>query len=468
MNVRNRALLVGLIAAMSLLSWPPAVAQSAAGQENPTKVATSARQDGDDDDDPVAPVAPEHLDGTKKCLDCHGDLLEVGRVHGPVKAGLCTSCHEQLGLLNHDFRPIQNIASSCAECHKSYIGAITHEPVMEGDCMSCHAPHSSENPFLLLEPNQASLCGRCHEDQLGTGEDFIHGPVAAGVCTLCHEPHAGNQPGLLISSKQKLCLECHVDFRAGLNAADLVHEPVGEDCSLCHDPHASDHQFQLRQGGKALCLECHLDMGQRLENAVVSHSAVTTGAECLNCHRAHHAPFPKLLGEAPMGKCLECHQQSTLRPDGSEVTAIGQKLDESGFLHGPIRDGNCTACHEPHGSVEFALLRHSYPQSFYAPYASDTYSLCTQCHEVGAFEAEETETLTEFRDGSLNLHFLHVNKDPKGRTCRACHDTHSSNMPRHMVGGVRFGKWTFPLVFEKTPSGGSCFSGCHEQRFYNR
>jgi len=42
----------------------------------------------------------------------------------------------------------------------------------------------------------------------------------------------------------------------------------------------------------------------------------------------------------------------------------------------------------------------------------------------------ETRTLTNFRDGARNLHFLHVNKAVRGRTCRACHEVHASKQPR--------------------------------------
>ncbi len=76
-----------------------------------------------------------------------------------------------------------------------------------------------------------------------------------------------------------------------------------------------------------------------------------------------------------------------------------------------------------------------------------------------------TESATDFRNGDTNLHFLHVNKE-KGRTCRACHDTHGSNRPKHVTEGVPFGSWEIPINFQETPKGGSCAPGCHAERDY--
>ena len=70
----------------------------------------------------------------------------------------------------------------------------------------------------------------------------------------------------------------------------------------------------------------------------------------------------------------------------------------------------------------------------------------------------------------MNLHYLHVNRDKKGRTCRACHETHASNAEKHIRDSVPFGKggWELPIGFEKTASGGSCSPGCHKPIGYDR
>jgi hypothetical protein len=89
------------------------------------------------------------------------------------------------------------------------------------------------------------------------------------------------------------------------------------------------------------------------------------------------------------------------------------------------------------------------------------------CHLSKVFTTEKTTTLTDFRDGDRNLHFIHVNKKTKGRTCRACHRTHASDRPMHMADKVPFGGWEIPINFKSLPKGGSCAPGCHKPRSYD-
>ena len=82
--------------------------------------------------------------------------------------------------------------------------------------------------------------------------------------------------------------------------------------------------------------------------------------------------------------------------------------------------------------------------------------------------AKETDSLTDFRDGRINLHYLHVNKAKRGRSCRACHDTHASTNPMHVRESVPFGKWQMPISFTPTKTGGTCMAGCHKKLSYDR
>ena len=72
-----------------------------------------------------------------------------------------------------------------------------------------------------------------------------------------------------------------------------------------------------------------------------------------------------------------------------------------------------------------------------------------------------------FRNGERNLHFLHVNRE-KGRSCRACHDEHASNQPKHIRESVPFGRWTMHTQYTKTETGGGCTTGCHRPYSYDR
>jgi len=113
------------------------------------------------------------------------------------------------------------------------------------------------------------------------------------------------------------------------------------------------------------------------------------------------------------------------------------------------------------------MLRKNFPPVFYAPFDIDNYELCFNCHEKTLVLDPKTTTLTGFRNGDQNLHYVHVNKK-KGRTCRACHDAHATNNPRHIRDAVPFGAWDLPVGFSISENGGSCLPGCHQKFSYDR
>lgn len=418
--------------------------------------------------DPAQDRAPKEIDPKAGCSNssCHPRVGQGKFVHGPVAVKQCTVCHKPADPTKHVFPPIRETSGTCGACHELKLRETVHKPVAEGQCTACHDPHGSEVPALLNHDTQKALCGECHEQSRGLGKKFVHGPVAAGACSLCHNPHSSFYPHLLDKKGADSCLKCHADMEQRLKGAKFWHRPVSEDCSQCHDPHASDHPFQLREDAQALCLDCHKAKKSEIESATVFHEALTTKNGCKNCHRTHASKFPKLLNRPVIDLCLGCHDRPQIRPDKTVVAAIGKELADSKFLHGPIREGNCSSCHNPHGSKNFRLLRQAYPHKFYAPFDMAIYTLCFSCHDSKVFVTRETTTLTNFRDGDRNLHFLHVNKETKGRTCRACHKTHASNRPKHMAEKVPFGGWDIPINFESLPTGGSCAPGCHSPKTY--
>ena len=61
-----------------------------------------------------------------------------------------------------------------------------------------------------------------------------------------------------------------------------------------------------------------------------------------------------------------------------------------------------------------------------------------------------------------------MNNKTKGRSCRLCHNIHGSSNPRLIAESVPFGKWTLPLRYVKTETGGGCAPGCHKPQYYDR
>jgi predicted CXXCH cytochrome family protein len=413
---------------------------------------------------------PEKLARGQSCLECHQGLTESHNSHAPDRDGKCALCHLQVAPEKHAFSAPKEPGKVCITCHVLPPRTATHAPVAKQDCRACHTAHpNASEPYrrnMLRLPSEGALCLSCHAESGGQGHAFVHGPVAAGACMLCHVPHSSEEKKLLRKPANTTCLDCHADVHSRLESGVSRHPPVLEGCTLCHEAHASDQRFQLQKEPKKLCLDCHATLLADFEKRPVFHQALVTNEGCANCHAAHASPFPKLL-EKPVGElCLGCHSKPIDRPDGRTIAPVGHEIAGAKFVHGPIREGACDACHDPHGSATFSLLREPYPKEFYAPFRPENYGLCFRCHEGQAFTAEKTDAFTRFRDGTKNLHFLHVNRD-KGRTCRACHATHASDLPVHLAKDVPFGNWAMPIQFERLSDGGACTPGCHTRQEYH-
>jgi predicted CXXCH cytochrome family protein len=155
-------------------------------------------------------------------------------------------------------------------------------------------------------------------------------------------------------------------------------------------------------------------------------------------------------------------------PNGRTVVNMAALLKENPNHHGPIRQADCSACHNPHASGLPNLLTEAYPELFYASFNADNYKLCFRCHRSDLVSAKDGQGVTQFRNGDLNLHYVHVSKPSKGRTCRACHAVHASKSPAHIAEVVPYGNWKYKIEFEATANGGTCAPACHAARTYER
>jgi len=400
--------------------------------------------------------------------NCHPTIVDHPVTHEPVRQKQCGTCHEPDSPATHTFRLTQPVGDLCASCHALTPGLVRHRPVADGDCTACHDPHGSDHRALLVEEGAAALCSRCHEQDYQR-RLYVHGPVAAGACDVCHDPHAGADDDLLVTRADRLCITCHRAQEARGAAARHRHKPMEEGCTTCHDPHASDVRFQLHRPNRDLCIGCHGGVGAFLEAASMVHGPVNDASSCTNCHNPHFTLLPDLQKSPQPELCLACHGQPVATPQGRILPDMAALLRDNPDHHGPIDDGNCTACHHPHGGDRFGLLYLEYPAGFYAPYDPRRYDLCFSCHLPDLVRDASGAGLTGFRDGDLNLHWLHVNQE-KGRTCRACHEVHASKRPFHIRESVPFGPggWMLEINFEQSADGGSCLPGCHRQREYRR
>ena len=313
---------------------------------------------------------------------------------------------------------IDTAASCTGACHTDFFKKKhIHPAASKGTtCVKCHKPaEPNKHAFKPIPANKSELCYTCHDED-DAAKKQVHKPVQAGSCTKCHDPHQSDQAKLLKKLPPQLCFGCHDEDEF---KGKVVHGPAAEGkCLSCHHPHASENERLLVNKAPELCFSCH---AAQLKDA-----------------QGHMLPATKSLFE-----------------------------DKEAILHPPFSGGKCSLCHQPHASESGRLLNKPYPADFYARYTKDTYGVCFTCHSSKKFEEPRTLSETQFRNGNLNLHHRHVNRD-KGRSCGACHSPHGSRQPRLIHQTFPFGAKLLGLKYEKTETGGTCSTACHAPIRYDR
>ncbi len=223
---------------------------------------------------------------------------------------------------------------------------------------------------------------------------------------------------------------CHPAMATGASR-----HPLKKKCADCHQPRQDRKHPAVKKNAFTLaaapCLPCHklvLDQDHL-------HPPAAAG-DCLACHRYHAASPGLLIKDTPQALCRTCHPPVVAKDDT--------------FLHGPIKKGACDLCHRPHGSSYPNLLRANFSKAYENDYNDEQYALCFRCHKIDLLLHPKTSYNTDFRDGKTNLHYVHVNRESAGRSCKLCHETHAGRLPKLMAETVSYGAWSMPLNFEKT------------------
>ena len=294
-------------------------------------------------------------------------------------------------------------------------------------------------------------CG-CHPHK--AEKIFIHLPVKNNECPSCHKPSGQKHPkfkkeAFVMTDKGKagLCNECH----ERKDTKKHVHPPVAAgDCTDCHDPHQSDSKYQLKESGEALCYQCHDK--SKLARAF-PHQPIAAG-KCLSCHDAHQSDQKFMLKAEGQQLCMTCHDKALF---------VGKSV------HAPVAAGECSACHATHGTKLHHLLTGTVPDEMYQSFDKTNFGLCFGCHADTLADSQRTDSETNFRNGMFNLHYVHVNRADKGRSCKVCHDPHAAAQPRLISNKISgFGRWRIPIRYTKTEVGGTCVVGCHKPKSYDR
>ncbi|MHC5115216.1 MAG: cytochrome c3 family protein [Planctomycetota bacterium] len=418
----------------------------------------------------AAPDGPRHAGGTSSCVtaDCHPGYRAVEHVHRPVGEGVCTICHRLTDAEPHTFRLAAPGAELCTRCHGELEGRQhAHHDLWRDGCTVCHDPHGTGFRFMLPAARTADACETCHA-AVRHGDSDLHLPVVGESCTDCHDPH-GATDGERRTEGAELCLRCHTATRGTLHATSGGRGSAAPGrCDECHVPHGADLDATLRAPVPDLCYGCHEQTRERTLTAKRTHAATSGPDWCLECHDPHAPAASFGLRSDPLTLCGSCHGVPITTEEGETLEAVSSLIAASRYPHGPARHGDCGGCHSIHGSDHSGLLVLAYPSDLYTPFDLETYALCFGCHPARSVLTPRTDDLTDFRNGDLNLHYLHVNKPENGRSCRACHATHASDAPKHIRDWLRFGQWKLPIRFTLTETGGSCISGCHKPRSYDR
>ena len=405
----------------------------------------------------------KHSDPSKSCVSgqCHAKVVKHTYLHGPLLIGQCTVCHLPLPGTDHKFKLAATEETLCSTCHKHVAtkGYIQHDPVAKGKCLGCHDAHGSEQKSQVRKSPEILLCNECHNKKPVLTRKYAHKPAAEGKCLSCHRPHESQAKNLLDTSGSHLCLQqCHEKMRPVIVAGkeQKVHL-ASEDCTKCHRSHDSDYPGLLTRSAGELCLDgCHKEIKENKESSEFKHDAMTKGLACVECHRAHDNRFGRLLRKPETELCFTCHDK------------LQNQIEAAKFKHRPVSDNRCLPCHRPHGSKYSKLLFADYPSATLSAYDPAKYALCFICHKEGIVRERYVDNQTNFRNGRLNLHYLHVNRENGGFTCRACHDAHASSQPAQIRDKAPWGIWEIPIKFTKSKAGGSCLTGCHMEYTYDR
>jgi predicted CXXCH cytochrome family protein len=317
-------------------------------------------------------------DKSSVCLTCHSTLVvkEPKSTHKPVADGSCVSCHDPHASSNKA-QLVKAGAALCASCHQALTDGVAkatvkHPPLEKQGCTACHLPHGSGAATKLLKAEVPALCVNCHKPDAKLIKAHMGYPVGGARCTSCHDPHGSSQPGMLY---------------------DTVHKPVAaKNCGQCHGLASDPKPFLTRREGIDLCRSCHAEkVAQMLDKSAV-HQPVIDQRACLNCHSPHASKTASLLAGPMKTVCATCHADTIARQQHSPGK------------HPPVMDGNCTACHDPHGTNGTLLLSEKLqPET------------CAPCHEHMAHSSHP-----------IGAKF----KDPRNKNltvnCLSCHRAHGT------------------------------------------
>lgn len=200
-------------------------------------------------------------------------------------------------------------------------------------------------------------CTQCHSDKTEHFGTATHSRLALSEakvgdtgCEACHGPgslhvSSGGARGTIVNPRKspETCFQCHVDKRGQMSLPHSHPVLTGQtSCGDCHDPHRGD---AIKGGGINLATAnetCTRCHTQQKGPFVFEHAAMREG--CTACHNPHGSVNAKMLVARDDNLCLRCHL---------EVAGAGQIIAGGEDHASRLQRGTCwsAGCHEsPHGS----------------------------------------------------------------------------------------------------------------------
>lgn len=350
-----------------------------------------------------------------------------------VEGALCMSCHDGVQVppagytVNHKIGTAYNQSKHNVDWD---ILTFKDGSVYRGNCTKCHVPHGSDYKSLLKADDDANLCFICHESASESGK-------YSGKRDYILSAHGQNE-----SSSYQYSSTTPRYWPGGVGPDSSVPAKTPADagaCSNCHAPHGRYDP----------------ETGQYIKSSAWAGSGTNLNRLCFTCHSDDPGTF---FGEWH-GKTV----YSTTYHGDPSTNAKMRLTDSLGVQWGP---GECTNCHDPHGTQYPGILRYPVQAS-----GSQKNQLCLKCHDdpniiadTGLFDGsavynaskhgQKAQWLSDFNVGGV----VYNKTEFLPGVCLNCHNSHgkttdNSADPDKVIKEM--------LVIEDGPNNEIC-NKCHE------
>jgi predicted CXXCH cytochrome family protein len=152
----------------------------------------------------------------------------------------------------------------------------------------------------------------------------------------------------------------------------------------------------LKGSMDSVCFGCHTEQETRFKK-IYSHKPVMEG-QCTPCHNAHGSEQAKLLNAAVPQLCTPCH--------GDLMKETAPASGSQGSAHMPFTGGECLTCHDAHASNIAGMI------------IKKEQVLCLDCHT----------DIDKGLSGAKSKHAPLVSGD-----CTKCHSPHNAKLNKLLL-----------------------------------